>query len=634
MDMAEVAQDPAQRGAGDLAETADDAARRSRESRLNKTLGVGLRMLRAHSMDAVAEVALRQAQTRLDRPRIVVVGETKRGKSSLVNALVGEPGLSPVGADETSATYLSIVPLDPPVTEPWAEMRAADGTRTQIAMTEIADYVDLSRLSQSARALPVGVEVHVPPGPLGDVVVTDCPGIGGIGGVRGRMSQRLVAETGCLLFVIDAGAPISAGELDYLQACATSVEHLIVCVTMIDKYPETWLEIVDGVARELTSRSSRLGRFPVVGVSAPAAMAAQTASTAAVEEILLKASGLPVLIEHVRKSDPREFLPSVNALRTCRTGLADALKLVSLRERMQSESEGPGVDAELLARKEELLALRTQEQRWTLDLDRDLGRMRAEIARDLTKRLGELSQTWRARIEKTPLTGRKAYVQATSLDMATEYQLLRRDMADAAAASLDTILRRMFGDSLPAEVELALTAPSLLAKAEEQAAQPRSNPFDPTLIMTASLGTSIATRLGAAQIAGGSLAGFLGPLALPLAAAGAGAWVAFNWAYRSNRLERQNLTTELNRTLASERSTIMDQLETRVRELKPELVMAYREHLRRSVASVQGLLQEAEKAKSGSEQRRKAVAAESGRASRELRELLKDVDDALALVHR
>ncbi|MGH3469656.1 MAG: hypothetical protein ACRDQF_18200, partial [Thermocrispum sp.] len=40
------------------------------------------------------------------KPSVVVVGETKRGKSSLVNALLATPGLSPVDAEVATATYL------------------------------------------------------------------------------------------------------------------------------------------------------------------------------------------------------------------------------------------------------------------------------------------------------------------------------------------------------------------------------------------------------------------------------------------------------------------------------------------------------------------------------------------------
>src|SRR2546430_12783171 len=40
--------------------------------------------------------------------RIVVAGETKRGKSSLVNSLAGRPLLSPVGVDVTTACWVEL----------------------------------------------------------------------------------------------------------------------------------------------------------------------------------------------------------------------------------------------------------------------------------------------------------------------------------------------------------------------------------------------------------------------------------------------------------------------------------------------------------------------------------------------
>jgi len=39
-------------------------------------------------------------------PTVVVIGETNRGKSCLVNALLGTPDLSPVDAGTATATYL------------------------------------------------------------------------------------------------------------------------------------------------------------------------------------------------------------------------------------------------------------------------------------------------------------------------------------------------------------------------------------------------------------------------------------------------------------------------------------------------------------------------------------------------
>ncbi|MGO9035589.1 dynamin family protein, partial [Mycobacterium sp.] len=50
-------------------------------------------------LNAVADHAWSMLTKAPDMPTVVVIGEVKRGKSSLVNALLGRPDASPVGVD-------------------------------------------------------------------------------------------------------------------------------------------------------------------------------------------------------------------------------------------------------------------------------------------------------------------------------------------------------------------------------------------------------------------------------------------------------------------------------------------------------------------------------------------------------
>ncbi|GFJ95767.1 dynamin family protein [Phytohabitans rumicis] len=75
---------------------------------LTSAVDASLAFLRKADPDAAGDLdAVRRRD--VGRPSIVVVGETKRGKSSLVNALIGVPALSPVDAAVATAAYLEFV---------------------------------------------------------------------------------------------------------------------------------------------------------------------------------------------------------------------------------------------------------------------------------------------------------------------------------------------------------------------------------------------------------------------------------------------------------------------------------------------------------------------------------------------
>jgi len=59
---------------------------------------------RAEIADAVQGHARRPSS---DKPTVVVVGETKRGKSSLVNALLGRTDLSPVDVEVATLVHIT-----------------------------------------------------------------------------------------------------------------------------------------------------------------------------------------------------------------------------------------------------------------------------------------------------------------------------------------------------------------------------------------------------------------------------------------------------------------------------------------------------------------------------------------------
>ncbi len=180
--------------------------------------------LRTTDPDAAADLAeLRRAH--LTRPGVVIVGETKRGKSSLVNALLGVPGLSPVDAAVTTAAYLSFVPGDSFSARAWLPG---------------GEQIDIDSLDEWARGRQKTrkIEVSHPAPMLRYLTLLDTPGAGGLDPVHATIALDAVRRATALLFVADASAPLSQPELDFLAAATERVDAVVFALTKIDAFAQ------------------------------------------------------------------------------------------------------------------------------------------------------------------------------------------------------------------------------------------------------------------------------------------------------------------------------------------------------------------------------------------------------------
>ena len=114
---------------------------------------------RSHSRDDLVTVLDSIPEISADRPiRVIVAGSLKRGKSTLVNTLVGRPLLSPVGVDVTTACWLEIGYGEEEATALIANAQSpGQPTRRPIDITEVERYVALDCVAEPV----LGVEVRV-----------------------------------------------------------------------------------------------------------------------------------------------------------------------------------------------------------------------------------------------------------------------------------------------------------------------------------------------------------------------------------------------------------------------------------------------------------------------------------------
>jgi len=155
--------------------------------------------------DAVAE------RSRSQRFHIAVVGEFKRGKSTLLNALLRRP-LLPTG----------VLPLTSVATEvvhgpDGATVIGLDGTHTDIELDEIADFVTEAGNPDNRRNID-RVIVHVPAPLLATgLVLVDTPGIGSIHAHNTDAAYAEYEQSDAAVVVLAADAPLSDAERSILQ---------------------------------------------------------------------------------------------------------------------------------------------------------------------------------------------------------------------------------------------------------------------------------------------------------------------------------------------------------------------------------------------------------------------------------
>ncbi|MBR7827922.1 dynamin family protein [Actinospica sp. MGRD01-02] len=204
------------------------------------------------------------ARERLEEGRLVtaVCGEYKAGKSTLLCALLDEPGLFP--ADTLPATNAVTVVR-------WGETERVtvttrigdDRTETMlIDRSEIADYVTEGGNPNNEREVLL-VEIELPNPKLDSgMVLVDTPGVGGVQTDHEAATFAYLPAADALLFVTDVEKPLLESESDFLRRAigaaqlTDDADSVVGVMTKIDQGGEYEVLLDEMRARvaELTGR--------------------------------------------------------------------------------------------------------------------------------------------------------------------------------------------------------------------------------------------------------------------------------------------------------------------------------------------------------------------------------------------
>ena len=555
---------------------------------------------RRYGQDSAADRAVQMLNATFRAGTVVVMGEVKRGKSSLVNALIAQPDLLPVDVLTcTSAPIRVAVSHDGPVVPQVTLVRGTE--REMILATELARWVTVDGVGSlqgntnagmdEAQDPPSSAEIAVRYPDMDGITVVDTPGVGGLDKRAVTAALQEARHAGVLLMVCDASTPITAPEMDILRQAHDSVGGVIVAVTKTDKNTRRWRAIVEDNKRLI---SSHMGiDVPVVGVSSLRALDAARCIDPARRAELERRSGIAQLRSQLRAQlrQPAAMgqRAALQSITTTLTGIAK-----TVRDDIRLLAESSTAVEQLEAEKTTLERLREESSEFEQRFQRDLAVARTRVTEGLDKALEEVRHEWTQQINADSLRVLRSKPQVFTSQIETELAVVMEETVGAMVEEISELASALFPDRQELIAEIMGTTVASLTPAEvsgHEVEKKTKDIIDPSVLMMGMIGS-------------GALAAII-PVA-PLAGA---VWVGVNLGYRAMRNGKQHLITWLRETTASVRTATTRMLDTLITTARTDVMLRYRADLRTKIKELHGRIDQAREAARESEGERQERSA-------------------------
>jgi len=427
---------------------------------------------------------------------VVICGEFRRGKSSLLNALVERPGLFPVDVDITTCAVVTLHwDSRDGATVYFAEADPGKPAKAekpiQIPLADVGLYVKEQENPGNAKnVLRIDMGAPIPQLKTG-LVLVDTPGVGSLNPGHTAATRAFLPNADAILFVASAVEPLSTSELDFLKIALGECSVVVTALTMIDRVVSA-----APVVQEARSRIADVtGTDPADLVIVPVSSFRKRDALEEDDPDLLAASGFPELEAEIwgGLAVTCGAAQIHDALDEMDTALTEASAPIA-NDLAALRGDSGKTDEELLALQEKFRQLKADSHHWRQDLQADIDQVSRPIQRQLDSDLDQIRDQFRQALgTNEAISDPNAVIRRMSDAMV--------DAANRANLALEAEMGGL-ADKYSAMTDLAITASSVPAASFAPgivavSSQPRSTPQGYVRFREMWLGASAAAGAGA-----------------------------------------------------------------------------------------------------------------------------------------
>jgi hypothetical protein len=241
-------------------------------------------------IDELSELGNRLVAQQL---RIAVLGQFKRGKSSLLNALLGMQalpmGITPITAIPTFVRSASRHSIQVKRQGAWEEPTVDGEEELSAALKRFVSEAGNPKNRLDVQEVHVGAPSVFP---MDSVIFIDTPGVGSTFEHNTRAAEAVLAKCDAALFVVSADPPITEAELSYLGQIRALIPRLVFVLNKADLLSAEERTLArDFLVHVLSEQANIPPPIEVYLVSAREALTAEEAN----DGRALTQSGLPAL---------------------------------------------------------------------------------------------------------------------------------------------------------------------------------------------------------------------------------------------------------------------------------------------------------------------------------------------------